>query len=314
GVEAASEKTVAKAPDEEEAPSVAEPVLPHEPVAEVERALPPVSQAAAEEAEVKRPKEGIEVMVIEARRRQENLQEVPHSIIAFNRKQLEELDINSYNRLGEFAPNLQFMSQPVGRSGGIVQIGIRGRVQNDSLNTLSNSVGFYVDDIFYGKQTGFPLEFIDVERIEVLRGPQGTLYGKNTPAGAIRVTTRKPTGDWGFETDLNVGRFSYVQTRSTLNFPVFGGEGVQIGDGSTDFGTLSGKVTFLHAARDGVFGNSNVNNPATMFPSPGTAGISAAAAAARIAADSLYNDGLFAKSSSGFLEMDRLSGLVNVLY
>ncbi len=261
-----------------------------EPPAEAPAAEAADESAAAEGAE---PAPGVEVITVTTRKREESLQSVPSSVVAFSSRKLQESDITDLERLGQFAPNLQLLSLPLGRSTGSLQLGVRGRVQNDFLISLSNSVGFYVDDVFYGKSIGFPLELLDVEAIQVDRGPQGTLYGKNTPAGAVKVRTRKPTGDWGFYEDVRLGNFEYVQTRTTLNFPFLGEKGMLPGG---EAGSLSGKVTFLRTSRGAVYDNNNPGTFTTPFP----------AGAAKQAA--FFQNGRLA--TEGFLNEDRFAGLV----
>ena len=85
---------------------------------------------------------------------------------------------------------------------------------------IEPGVGLYIDGVFYARPAAATLDFLDVERIEVLRGPQGTLFGKNTTAGAINVTTRKPTFTPETDVELNYGNFGFVQAKASVSGPL----------------------------------------------------------------------------------------------
>ncbi len=134
-----------------------------------------------------------EEIVVTARRTEENVQRVPSAISAFNERSLERIQATDTTGLQGAVPNLNIVQ---GRgSSNATNIFIRGIGQPDALQTFDPAVGVYVDDVYLSRIRGNQLELLDLERIEVLRGPQGTLYGKNTIGGAIKfVSPQARTG------------------------------------------------------------------------------------------------------------------------
>ncbi len=136
----------------------------------------------------------IEEIVVTARRREENLQQVPISITAMSGAQLEARQLYAMDQLGAVVPNLQFdKAAPSSGSSSVGQIFIRGIGQSDYTPVTDPGVALYVDGIYLGRSPGNVLDLIDVERVEVLRGPQGTLFGRNSIGGAINVHSRRPS-------------------------------------------------------------------------------------------------------------------------
>ena len=164
-------------------------------------ALPVAAQAdAGGRAEpAQRP---IEEIVVTARRRAENLQEVPISVTALSGTELAARQVDAMDQLGAVVPNLEFdKAAPSSGSSSVGQIFIRGIGQSDYTPVTDPGVALYVDGIYIGRSPGNVLDLLDIERIEVLRGPQGTLFGRNSIGGAIKVHSRKP----GFtDTDSSV--------------------------------------------------------------------------------------------------------------
>ncbi len=159
----------------------------------------------------------IEEIVVRARKRDELLKDTPVSVTALSS---DDLRINSVNRLDDIqqvVPNLSFYS---GRSGVTAAVFIRGVGQVDPVVTFDPGVGIYVDGVFMARQAGGVLNMVDIEQVEVLRGPQGTLFGKNTVGGAILVKTVRPREEFGGEVSIGAGSFDAVRTRVTLNAPV----------------------------------------------------------------------------------------------
>jgi iron complex outermembrane recepter protein len=133
-------------------------------------------------------------VVVTARKTEENLQSVPISIAAFSPEQLRGQSIERISDLGQLTPNL-FYGQKVQSGSSAGEIYIRGVGQGDTNATFSPSVGVYVDGVYFGRAQADDLDVADVERLEVLYGPQGSLFGKNTNGGAINIITRKPDPD-----------------------------------------------------------------------------------------------------------------------
>jgi iron complex outermembrane receptor protein len=135
----------------------------------------------------------IDDIVVTARRREETLQQVPVSITAMSGAQLEARQIYAMDQLGTVVPNLQFdKAAPSSGSSSVGQVFIRGIGQADYTPVTDPGVAMYVDGIYIGRSPGNVLDLVDVERVEVLRGPQGTLFGRNSIGGAIKVHSRLP--------------------------------------------------------------------------------------------------------------------------
>ena len=124
----------------------------------------------------------LEEVVVTARKRAEDLQDVPMAVSAFSGQQLQNFGIDELTDVGRMTPNL-VMNETSGLVGGAISVFIRG-IGNDQ--GLEQGVGVYVDDVYLNRTSGALLEVVDVERIEVLKGPQGHLYGRNTIGGAIK--------------------------------------------------------------------------------------------------------------------------------
>ncbi len=136
----------------------------------------------------------IEEIVVTARRREESLQSVPIAVTALNASQLDARQIFEIDQLGSVVPNLQYdKAAPSSGSSSVGQIYIRGIGQSDFTPVTDPGVALYIDGVYFGRSPGNVLDLIDVDRVEVLRGPQGTLFGRNSIGGAIKVHSRRPT-------------------------------------------------------------------------------------------------------------------------
>ncbi|MCB1676701.1 MAG: TonB-dependent receptor [Halioglobus sp.] len=155
----------------------------------------------------------LEEVIVTAQKREQSLQDVPVSISSFNALELENMGVTSVIELEKAVPNVQFRASRATNS--TLTAYIRGVGQQDPLWGFEPGVGVYVDDVYYARPQGAVLDVLDVERIEVLRGPQGTLYGKNTVGGAIKYITRPITGDAVGRAKINVG--AYGQREITLS-------------------------------------------------------------------------------------------------
>lgn len=180
-----------------------------------------------------------DAIVVTARRVQENVQDVPIPISVISGAQLEESGSFNVNRLKEQAPTVQFYSSNPRNSAITVRgLGAPFGLTNDGIEP---GVGLYIDGVFVARPAAATLDFIDVQQIEILRGPQGTLYGKNTTAGAINVTTRRPsfTPDTQFEASL--GDYGFSQFKGSITGPI------------TE--TLAARLSFSATNRDGFLYN-----------------------------------------------------------
>jgi iron complex outermembrane receptor protein len=176
-----------------------------------------VTIAAADASE--ESTDDIESLVVTARRRPELLQETPVSATVLGGPLLEQRGINSLEDIGAYVPNLTAFSG-VSHQGTFYS---RGVGQRDAFVTLDPGVGIYVDDVYVARGQGALLPTLDLERIEVLRGPQGTLYGKNTIGGAIKLVSEKPGPEPYIAGSLGGGEFDEVHGSATLNAPIVDG-------------------------------------------------------------------------------------------
>ncbi|HLB31165.1 MAG TPA: TonB-dependent receptor, partial [Gammaproteobacteria bacterium] len=140
----------------------------------------------------------LEEIMVTARRVQERMQDTPISITAFTTENLERRQIFSTDLLDQVTPNLQFSSNAVlSGNNAAAAVFIRGVGQVDPTSSVDPGVGMYLDDIYMGQAVGGAMEFRDIENVQVLRGPQGTLFGRNTVGGAILLKTRDPGEEFG---------------------------------------------------------------------------------------------------------------------
>jgi iron complex outermembrane receptor protein len=162
---------------------------------------------------------GLEEIVVTARRREESLQTAPVSVAAFTAAALERQGIDTLVDLGSHVPNLSMISGQ-GGGGTQTQVSIRGVGQSDFILTSDQSVGLYVDGVYLPRSLGAALDLIDIERIEVLRGPQGTLFGRNTTAGAIQIISAPPQDAFFAKAELTTGSFDRLDFKGSLNMPL----------------------------------------------------------------------------------------------
>ncbi|RYD89272.1 MAG: TonB-dependent receptor, partial [Sphingobacteriales bacterium] len=147
-------------------------------------------------------------IVVTAQRREENVQSVPIAITALGGRQLAELNIHDAQRIVDFVPN--FKAGGLGGPGGPPFFNIRGISFVDFSNINEGSVALYVDDIYQTAQGAGSAQLFDLERVEVLRGPQGTLFGRNTTAGLVHYVTRKPTDNFFGDVSLQYGSYDQM--------------------------------------------------------------------------------------------------------
>lgn len=156
------------------------------------------SGAQAADAEV------IEAIIVTARRKEESLNETPMAISAFGEQQFEDLNILNLRDIGKFVPSLHIGNFGNGNLSH-TSVFMRGIGQQDHIITVDSGIGIYLDGVYLGRQVGSNLNLANIERVEVARGPQGTLYGRNNIGGAINFITRKPTGEDEVTVSLQAG-------------------------------------------------------------------------------------------------------------
>ena len=180
-----------------------------------------------------------ESVVVTARRVEEAAQEVPIPLSVVDGALAANTGSFNVNRLKELIPAVQFYStNPRNSAINIRGLGAPFGLTNDG---LEQGVGLYIDGVYYSRPASATLDFLDVDRIEVLRGPQGTLFGKNTTAGAINVSTRRPSFTAGTDLELNVGDLGFVQVKAAATGPL----GRKV----------AGRLSFSGTERDGTVYN-----------------------------------------------------------
>ncbi|PCI53950.1 MAG: TonB-dependent receptor [Alphaproteobacteria bacterium] len=163
----------------------------------------------------------LEEITVTARKKEEGLQNAPISITAFTGRGLDYRGITNISSMADFTPNLTFQNNPGdGGSSASAAIYIRGVGQNDFVPTVEPGVGLYVDGVYIARSIGAILDIVDVERIEVLRGPQGTLFGRNTIGGAISIITKKPNDELGGRFEATTGSANRIDIRANVNIPL----------------------------------------------------------------------------------------------
>jgi iron complex outermembrane recepter protein len=188
--------------------------------------------------------EAVEEIVVVARRREENLQQVPLAVSALGAQELQNRQSADLSGLQGSVPNLNLVQ---GRgSSASANVFIRGIGQPDALQTFDPAVGIYVDGVYFSRIQGALLSLSDVQRVEVLRGPQGTLYGKNTIAGAMNIVSRAPDKqDVKLEGGFSYGRFNEIVANGYASVPI-------------SPGVLAASLALSYNTRDGI-----VTDPAT---------------------------------------------------
>ena len=181
----------------------------------------------------------LEEVVVTARKRSENLQDVPMAVSAFSGEQLQTFGIDELTEVGRMTPNL-IMNETSGLVGGAISVFMRG-IGNDQ--GLEQGVGIYVDDVYLNRTSGSLLDVFDVERIEVLKGPQGNLYGRNTIGGAIKYITREPGEEFEGGVEVKAGSDELFRIKARASGPLIDG-------------TLYGGLAATYKQRDGWQDNS----------------------------------------------------------
>ena len=161
-----------------------------------------------------------ESVVVTARKREEDVQDVPLSISVLDSNQVQESQLETLDDLTLRVPNLNLFATRSSSSNAAIYI--RGIGQEDTVFTVDSGVGLYLDDVYLPRAQGAVLDFLDIERVEVLRGPQGTLYGRNTSAGAIKYISKMPTAQQSMEMELTAGSYERNDFRGIFNMPFAG--------------------------------------------------------------------------------------------
>jgi len=178
----------------------------------------------------------LEEIVVTSRRRKEAIQDVPIPITVIGGTKVAETGSFNVNRLKEFIPSVQlYSSNPRNTSLSIRGLGTTFGLTNDGIDP---GVGFYVDGVYYARPAATTMDFVDIEQVEVLRGPQGTLFGKNTSAGNFNVTTKKASFTPGANFEVSYGNYGYIQAKASITGPLSK--------------TLAARISFSGTQRDGL--------------------------------------------------------------
>ena len=177
----------------------------------------------------------LEEVVVTAEKRTTSIQDIPISITAFSGEQLENLEVRELQSLSAQTPGMAFS-----RAGGEAQVYLRGVGNNTFGIGVDPSVALHLDGIYLGRAQMGLGQFMDIERVEVLRGPQGTLYGRNATGGAVNIITRGPTDEWEGYLRGYYGNFDRKQGEAAIGGPISGSAGIRLAvrgiedDGYTD--------------------------------------------------------------------------------
>lgn len=178
---------------------------------------------AAQEDEAEE-QSGLNQIVVTARRVSENLQETPVTVSAYDERALETRGINDTSELGNFTPNVTLdTTSTFSGASSTFQGFIRGIGQSDFAINTDPGVGVYVDDVYIARTVGAVFDLYDVDQVEVLKGPQGTLFGRNSIGGAVNVRTRRPDSNFSARGSIAYGRFNYIGIDGAVNVPLADG-------------------------------------------------------------------------------------------
>ncbi|MEO6093943.1 MAG: TonB-dependent receptor [Novosphingobium sp.] len=194
---------------------------------------PPAANAAEEKSS------GIKDIVVTARRTEESAQSVPVSVTAIGAAELEALDIKGFADIGKTVPNLDVQRQF--GSASAPQYFLRG-VSTGTLKFEADAgIGLYIDGIYLGRPAGTAFDLADIERVEALRGPQGTLFGRNSTGGAINFITSAPSGEFGVKAQATLGNYARRKGQITVNLPALG--------------PITARISYLHDENRGYVRN-----------------------------------------------------------
>lgn len=174
--------------------------------------------AHAQDPQSGRSAQAVEEIVVSAQRRVEPLQSTPVTVTALSEEALEIRQVTNVIDIAAQVPNLRI--DAVTGVANAAKIFLRGVGEDQSGPNTDNAIGLYVDDVYYPRTLGALFDFLDVERVEVLRGPQGTLYGRNTPGGAVKIVTRRPGEELSGRADITVGNYGRRQFRGAVSGPL----------------------------------------------------------------------------------------------
>ncbi|MEY2926153.1 MAG: hypothetical protein RL367_630, partial [Pseudomonadota bacterium] len=202
-------------------------------------AAPAFAQGAKPAAEADESSTGLAEIIVTARKTDEKLQDVPVSVTVFSGEQLKTQGAARLEDVAHFTPGLTLVGSPANTNAPV--FAVRGQAQTDVLATLEPSVGVYVDGLYIARTPGLNGDLLDIASVQTLKGPQGTLFGKNTSAGAILFETNKPKlNETSLALSATYGRFNQIDGSAVFNIPLV-----------TDKLAFRGAVQERH--RDGIY-------------------------------------------------------------
>ena len=194
--------------------------------------VPSTAYAQADEAAAAADQPNSNDIIVTARRRTETAQDIPLAVTVLGGAQIAETGAFNVGRLQQLAPTLQFTSSnPRNTTLNIRGLGVPFGLTSDG---FEQGVGLYIDDVYYSRVASAAFDFLDVAQVEVLRGPQGTLYGKNTTAGAVSITTNQPTFDFEGNAEVSLGNYEFKQARVAISGPLSDTIAVRVAASATD--------------------------------------------------------------------------------
>lgn len=160
----------------------------------------------------------LEEVIVTARKRAESVQDVPIAITSLSGEDLQVSGVARFDEVTFHVPNMVMTTSP--GNGGSPRFAIRGQTVGDVVGTVDQAIGTYVDDVFYARPAGTNINLSDIDRVEVLRGPQGTLFGRNTTGGAILIHTKDPHHDFAFRVGGGIGNYERRTWNAMVNAPL----------------------------------------------------------------------------------------------
>lgn len=182
---------------------------------------------------------GVEEVIVSARKTEENVQQVPTAITALTQQDLNDLKISNISQVGQTVPNLNIQNQF--GSASAPQFYMRGVASGSLKFQIDSGVALYVDGVYLGRPAGTAFDLADIAGVEVLRGPQGSLFGRNSTGGAINMLTAAPTGEFGGHAEVGFGNYGSQRDKITVDLPAYNG--------------LAARLTYLHSELDGYARN-----------------------------------------------------------
>ena len=163
----------------------------------------------------------VEEVIVTAQKTSQNVQNVPIAVTAVTARALQTKGITDVSQLSNIAPNVTLdAGTPFSGSDTVLSAYIRGIGQDDFAFNLDPGVGVYVDGVYLARSVGANTNMLDVDRVEILKGPQGTLFGRNSIGGAISIVTREPGHDFKFNGEVTTGQFSRLDVKATADIPI----------------------------------------------------------------------------------------------